>query len=195
MQVPEPAERAGKLEEALRRARAQPIERGAKVVVLALEEIEILLLSLAAPLVRIFCERFEIRRMPIANGAGKIALGELFQSEGADRLEHAEALALASYETLVYQTGRGIERGFAYGLRRFQRESAREDAELREEIALALVEQVVTPRDRVADGLLALRQVARAARQELQPFGQALDHRRRREATRPRGRKLDSRTQ
>src|SRR5205814_2620609 len=119
MQMPEPAERAGKLEEALRRARAQPIERDAEVVALALEEIEILLLPLAAPLVRVFGERFEIRRMPIANGAGKIALGELFQSEGADRLEHAEALALASYETLVYQTGHRIERSFAHGLCRF----------------------------------------------------------------------------
>src|SRR5207237_6174692 len=82
MQMPEPAERAGKLEEALRRARAQPIERGAQVVVLALEEIEILLLPLAAPLVRIFGERFEIRRMPIANGAGDIGLGELLGRDG-----------------------------------------------------------------------------------------------------------------
>ncbi len=45
MQVPEPAERAGQPEEALRRIRAQPIERGAKVVVLALEEIEPILFA------------------------------------------------------------------------------------------------------------------------------------------------------
>src|SRR5438552_12124879 len=126
MQMPEPAEGAGKLEEALQRARAQSIERGAQVVVLALEEIEVLLLPLPAPLIRIFDERFEIRRMPIANGAGEIALGELFQGEGADRLEHAEALVLAPHETLVDETGHGIERGFTHGLRRFQRDPARE---------------------------------------------------------------------
>src|SRR5438132_11863314 len=164
MQVPEPAERAGKLEEALRRARAQPIERGAEVVVLALQEIEILLLSLAAPLVRIFGERFEIRRMPIATGAGEIALGEFFEGEGADRFEHAEALVLAPHETLVDETGHSIERGFAHGLCCFKREPARKEAELREEIALVFLKQVVTPRDRVADRLLALRHVARAAR-------------------------------
>src|SRR5437867_9404437 len=139
MQMPEPAERAGKLEEALRRARAQPIERGAQVVVLALEEIEILLLPLTAPFVRVFGQRFEIRRMPIANGVGEIALGELLQGEGADRLKQAEALVLAPHETLVDETGDRIERGFEHGLRRFQRESAREDAELCEKIALALV--------------------------------------------------------
>src|SRR2546425_104027 len=91
----------------------------------------------------------------------------LLEREGADRLEHAEALALAPHETLVDETGHGIERGFAHGPRRFQRKPAGKDAEACEKIALALVEQVVAPSDRVADGLLALRHVACAAGQQL----------------------------
>src|SRR5256885_2956956 len=115
--------------------------------------------------------------MPIGNRFGEVAPGTLFEREGVDRVEHAEAVAMTSPETLVDETGQGIERGLAHGVRRFQSKPAREDAESREEIALAPVEQVVTPRDRVAEGLLALGPVPCTAGQELQALGQTFGHR------------------
>src|SRR5207245_5443086 len=111
---------AGKAEEALRRARSQPIERGPEIVVLAFEQIEAMLFALPALLERVFGKRLEIRRMPIANRFSRIARGEPFEGEGADRLQHAEAFTLASHETLVDEAGHGIQRRSAYGLHRFQ---------------------------------------------------------------------------
>ena len=56
-----------------------------------------------------------------------------------------------------------------------RRPSTGKDRKLSEEAGLLGVQQVVAPSDRVADGLLALGQVARAALQQRQPLLQALE--------------------
>src|SRR5258708_37828087 len=89
----------------------------------------------------------------------------------------------------------GFHRRTAPCLPGFKVKPAGEDAEPREERALAFVEQVVTPRDRVAEGLLALWPVPCTAGQELQALGQTFDHRGWREQTRACGGKLDRQRQ
>ena len=63
------------------------------------------------------------------------------------------------------------------GLRRLQREPADEDAEASEQSLLFGRQQVVAPGDRIAQRLLAGRQVPRAARQQREPALQAAQQR------------------
>ena len=63
----------------------------------------------------------------------------------------------------------------AHRLGRLERPAAGEHAEAREQPLLLRVEQVVAPVDRAAQRPLALRQVARARRQQRQPVAEARD--------------------
>src|SRR5439155_25342559 len=68
----------------------------------------------------------------------------------------------------VQHVRRQVGRGAAYRLRRLQRAPADEDGEPLEQPLLPRVQQLVAPRDGVAQRPLPRRQVARPARQELQ---------------------------
>ena len=106
---------------------------------------------------RIGDELLEVRRMPIADIVREHDLPELLDRVSADRLEHAEALALPPDEALVDERRDDVERRIEDRLGRVDRELACEYAELREQLPLRGVEQVVTPRQRIADRLLAHR--------------------------------------
>src|SRR5215207_5300095 len=96
---------------------------------------------------------------------------ELIETELANRAEHREArLTLArlllAHEALVDQgcdplqhVDLEVDIRVAHHLGRLEREAAGEDREPTEERAFALVEQVVAPGDRTAQGLLAGREV------------------------------------
>jgi hypothetical protein len=101
------------------------------------------------------------------------------------------------HETLVQQCGDAIHNLYRQGvvyiadrLGRLQRAAAREHTQPREQCLLARVQQVVAPIDRVADGLLALRQVAGSAGQELEAVGEAREQRLRGKELDPRRRQL-----
>src|SRR5215204_6292917 len=72
-----------------------------------------------------------------------------------------------------------------------KRKPAGEDTEPPEKRLFAFVEQVVTPGDRVAEGTLSVRQVARAAGQQRQPAVEPGGKRGRWQHLDPRGGKLD----
>ena len=103
MQVPEPSERAGEPQCAVRIADAQVVERRAQVVVLALQLVETCLVVVPAPRVGSFRDGLEIRGMARADRIGIVARGELFQRELADGLEHAEPFAVAADHAPVDQ--------------------------------------------------------------------------------------------
>ena len=99
----------------------------------------------------------------------------------AERLEHDEArVAVVGHaldeQAVVDERGDAVEdvdaevlAGVADGLGRLERAAAGEDREAPEQRLLGRRQQVVAPVDRAAQRLLALRQVARAAGQQLEP--------------------------
>ena len=66
---------------------------------------------------------------------------------------------------------------FAHPLSRLQRAAAHKHPQPPEQRLFVFVQQVVAPVDRVAQGLLARRQVARAAGQHLEPVAQSRQQR------------------
>ncbi len=118
----------------------------------------------------------------------------------ADRLQHEEPrLAVIRldlpHEALVHERSHAVEGvEVAAGgdrLRRLEREPAAEHREPAEEPLLGFVEQVVAPGDRAAERLLALREVARAAREQLERLPQARQDRLGLEELHARRRELD----
>ena len=98
-------------------------------------------------------------------------------------LEHPEpAVRVARHEALVGERLEAVERvGAAHGFGGVEREAAREHAEAREERLRVGVQQVVAPADRRPQRLLALRRVARAGAEEVEPAAQAVEDLRRRQ--------------
>jgi hypothetical protein len=181
MQMPEPSERAGELECAVRIADSKIIEGRAQVVVLLLQEVETFLFVVPPPRMNPFGERREVSGMSRTDGIRVGARVELFAGELPDGLEHAEPFAFAADDVLIHQRGDRGDLGVAHRFRSLQREPAGEHREPREQCPLAFLQQFVAPLERAAKGSLALRQVACTPGQELQPLAQALQDRIRRE--------------
>ena len=80
----------------------------------------------------------------------------------ADRLEHAEALAVGTDEALVDERAEGVEVSAAHLLCRLERAPADEDGEAAKQRRLMLVEELDAPADRVAQRSMPGRRVARA---------------------------------
>ena len=114
------------------------------------------------------------------------ALLRLLDGELADRLEHREPrlaldpLGLAD-EALLGQRRQPVEGiaalAAADALDLVEPRTADEHREASEELAVGLLEHVVAPRDRAAQGLLPSRKVARARRQQPEPIAQPAEHR------------------
>jgi hypothetical protein len=81
------------------------------------------------------------------------------------------------------------------GLDGLQREPSREDAESREEPLLLRAEEVVAPRDRASERLVALGQVAPLAADDVEAIAQAREEIRQREELRAGGGQLDGERQ
>ena len=94
-------------------------------------------------------------------------------------------------EALGDERGERVQLGAADLLGRLEREAAGEGAEPREELFLAVVEEVVAPGERVAQRLLPRGKVACAAGQKLQALAEPLQHRFGREQRDPRRRQLE----
>src|SRR5438874_5109989 len=117
---------------------------------------------------------------------------ELLERELPQRLEHEEPrLADRLEEALVDERRDRVEIGARDGGGGVEREAAAEDREPTECDSLRIREQVVAPLDRVPQGLLPLRRVARAAGQEWQRLFKPLEDRTRREQLRACGGELD----
>src|SRR5262245_13735273 len=84
----------------------------------------------------------------------------------ADDLEHREAIATASHEALVDERAEILERRVADRFRGSECPASGEDAEPREQLLGARLEQVVAPVERHAQRLLMLRRVAAPAGQQ-----------------------------
>jgi hypothetical protein len=131
-------------------------------------------------------------------GPRELLLGVL-----ADGLKHPEARLLAGTdgaldqaavdqypEPLEHVASRQVSAA-ADGLGRFQRPATGEDGQAPEQRLLTRAEQVVAPGERLAQRLLALRQVGRPAGQQRESPVQSPQQGPRRQQPRPRRRQLD----
>ena len=140
--------------------RVEAVEGGPQVVVLCLEPVEPRFqigagqsLDLVTGLLG---ERQEVRRVSSVELA---VLARVFEPLGgvfADRLQHPVALAAVAEQALVDERLEGVEVGVADLLGRLEGAAPREDGQLREQLLLPFVEEVVRPFDRRAQGALAL---------------------------------------
>ena len=137
----------------------------------------------------------EVLGMAATELVGVGCLVEPLERELADRLQHRVARLLAAEQVLVEQRAERVDFGAADGLGRLERAAAREHREAREQLLLALVEQVVAPGDRRAKGSLALGGVARTAGQQRQPLLEPFEQRRRRQHLHARRGQLDRQRQ
>ena len=96
----------------------------------------------------------------------------------ADRLEHAEALAVDANEALVDERAERVEISTAHLLDRLERAASGEDGEAAEERPLVVVEELDAPADRVAQRSMPSRRVARPGGEELEAPLEAREHRR-----------------
>ncbi len=115
--------------------------------------------------------------------------------ELADRLEHPEALFAEEAdapadEALVQQRSERFEVCVADGLGGFERATAAKDGQPAKEALLVLVEQIVGPRNRRAQGRVALVGVTRALEQ-VEALAEPCEERCRAEELRARGRKFE----
>ena len=109
----------------------------------------------------------------------------------ADRLEHAEALAVGADEALVDERAERVEISAAHLLDRLERAAPDEDGEPAEERLLVVVEELDAPADRVAQRSVPGGGVARARGEELESVLQPSEHRRRGQHLDPRRGELD----
>ncbi len=120
--------------------------------------------------------------MRVAGRRRLAALRQLLQRVGADRLQHREArlpirVGRRVHESLVDQRRHPVQdvaraRADGHRLGRLQGEAADEDGQPAEQRPLLAGQQVVAPGDRVAQGPLPRRGVARAPRQQGQAVRQ-----------------------
>jgi len=99
---------------------------------------------------------------------------ETLQRVLANRLEHPVALVGEAEQALLDVRLEGVERGAADLLRRLERAAAREDAEAGEELLLSGEEELVRPVDGRPERDLTGIGVA-AAREQVEPGGEALE--------------------
>ena len=116
-----------------------------------------------------------------AHGRLVTGLGEALERVLAHGLEHLEAAGRPRSRGSGPSAWRAPSSACrpAHRLGRLERPAADEDAELREHRLHVRIEQVVAPADRRAQRLLALRGVARAGAEQVEPVRQALEDRRR----------------
>jgi len=125
-----------------------------------------------------------------------IVILELHARVVPDRLEHEEArlavgLLLRTQQVDLEQSLDRVEACVADRLRRLESKATREDAQPAEQALLLLGEELEAPVERCAQGLLALRPVARAAAKELQPLAESREECLGRKELHARGRELD----
>ncbi len=106
---------------------------------------------------------------------------QALEGELADCLQHPEPVLALADEALLDEGSDRVQVRIADLLGCLEREAADEHGESREEPLLGLVEQLVTPRDRVPEGALAVRHVPTAAGQHGEPPVEPLEQGRRRE--------------
>src|SRR5262245_7403892 len=120
-------------------------------------------------------------------GEGEVVLGveatqlvlfaarrQTFARIPANRLQHPEALVRMAQEALLDERLQRAQLGARHLFGRFECAAAAEDRQSREEVSLALVEQIVTPGDGGAQGLLAWVRVA-AALEQVEALRQAVE--------------------
>ncbi len=165
-------------------------ERHAKVVVVAVEAFEPLALVGAAEPILGARHQLDVGAgVPVTDGACVL---ELFERVLTDGLEHAEPAVGTGQQALVGERRDPVERlEPAHRLGGFEREAAGEHAELREQPLGLRFEQVIAPADRGAQRLLALRRVAGAAAEQIEPAREPVEDVLRREDLDPRRRELD----
>ena len=185
----------------LRTARLRPFEGGVEVVVLEVEACEPHRPFPGDEGGRcLLGEPEEEVEVPAANGVALTRLDESFARVLADGLEQAVAAALVVdlHERLVDQPGDQLEHRVrvdqivgAHGLGRLEREAAGEHREPAQHRALLVVEEVVTPRDRRFEGLLAGHDGLPAAGEQPEPVVERLGDAGRLHHPHPRGGELD----
>ena len=123
-------------------------------------------------------EQLDVRaRVAVAHLDEPAGLLEPLERVLAHGLEHREAAVRAARkQAVIGERGDPVERGRpAHRLGGGEGEAAAEHTELAEQELGLGVEQVVAPADRRAQGLLALRRVARTRAQEIQPAAEAVE--------------------
>ncbi len=122
----------------------------------------------------------EIGRVPSRHLFGSRARFEPLERIGPDGLEQSEARrarvsCLPAEKALVGKRSERLQRCSADGCGRSEREAPGKDAESGKEVPLGGIEQVVAPVDRRAQRLVAIRQITRPTRQEVEALLEALE--------------------
>ena len=205
MRVPEPAERAAEPQRRLRVAVLERrVERRPHVVVLCLEAREPEeLVAAAERLVGLLREAGELECVATDNVVLLAGLCELLAGVVADGGEHREPGFAARVVHLLEQAAVDERREpfeciepevggrRADALRGVQCAPVREDGQSSVQLPLTLREEVVAPRDRVAERALPLRERRTGPRRQVEPALQPLEERLRRKHFAPGGRELD----
>ena len=153
-------------------------------------------LGLATTVIRRFGKAHELVGVTRAKGGLLTGLDEALQPVLADRLEHEQALVPDRLEQAEVDERRELAHGrFADRLSGLDREASREHREPGQQTAARLVEQLVAPLDRRAEGALALGRVAGAVGQERQRPLEPCEQRPGREKPRASSRELDRQRQ
>ena len=171
-------------------------ERGADVAVLDLEVlVELALVGELVLLLELLRQRGKHGRVPLPQLAPFRADGEPLECVVPHRLEHRETrlgVCAPLDEAVVDERRESVEEAprAAHGLCLLEAPASDEDRQPGKQALLFLREQIQAPLDRRAEGLLALRHVVGAARQQVEA-PEPVEQSGRREHLRPRGGQLD----
>src|SRR5207247_7163545 len=180
-----------------------PVEGGAKVVVVQLQAVELRLALVAEqPPLCSLSQRGEGGRVAIANEIGLTAFLEAFACELADGLQHDQPrlveIGLAPQQALVrelFKTGDHIGSALfgpaADRLRLLESSAASKHREPGQQALQSGIEQLIAPRDRAGERLLATREIAGAGAQRAQALLQPCEEGLRREQLAPRRGQFD----
>ena len=178
----------------------QVVEGGPEVVAFRLQVSERVRLGIRPPLVVGPPEHVgDVGGEPVLDVHVGAARRELGVRVFANRLQHPEPRLPARARIVGHEASveQGVERlrhrgaVVGHGLERVERRSAGEDRQHAEDVPGRPVEKLHAPLDRGPEGSLALRQIRRVARQEREPFAEALCRALRAEHADPGGGQLD----
>ena len=124
-----------------------------------------------------FCKLQEVARLAFAR-LGACSIGQLLECVLADRLQHPEALVRVTDEALLDERLERVEVGVAGRFGGLEGATAVEDGQPGEQLFPVLVEQLVRPCDRRAEGLMAGLGVS-ASSEEVEPPAEPVEDLRR----------------
>jgi hypothetical protein len=155
----------------------QPVESRPKVVVFAVEPVDVLAFQISERPPPLAATAFSfgkvIRRMAALSLVGTAALSQSVDGVFADCLQHREPAVSLAHEAFVDESGKRFEGAITDGLGCFERPAAGEHCEASHGHLLLRIQQVIAPGDRRRQCLLSLGKVPRPTGEKRKPLFEA----------------------